>query len=113
MNKRKKTLIATIISSTIFLVVVIILNQSINSRIKYYETREGYLIRLINDSCEREYRELINISRKYYIVGLICLLITLGSIGLYISEEKNNESRNSAPSTYHQFYEYSKQLSLS
>lgn len=112
MNRREKILLITITVSTLVLIIVTILNQSINTRITYYETREGLINRLINESCEEEYRELLNISKKYYVIGLICLIICLSSIGLYISEEKN-KSRDSVSSIYHQFYEYLKQLYLS
>ncbi|MEM4533061.1 MAG: hypothetical protein QXU89_05325 [Desulfurococcaceae archaeon] len=92
MNKKK--ILATIVSTTVILLTITFLNQSIIYKIKYYETREGVLIRLMNNTCEEEYRKLVNTSTKYYLIGLICLIIILGCTGLYIDENKGDDRLN-------------------
>lgn len=86
---KELVLLITIIASTGLALLMIISNIELNRKIQYYESPQGVLERSRNESAEREYGKLLNVSRENYVLGLASLTISIGGVGMYVNVLKN------------------------
>ncbi len=91
-NKYKPLITAILVIGVIITVLSTIYNWRILPRIRYYESTTGIIERALNHSAEEEYESLLSCSNRLVLLGLIGLVIILGSIGLLIN---NSAPRNS------------------
>lgn len=61
----------------------IIINTGLRQRIEYYESSQGIFVRAINNSAEKEYRELIEERNAMLMIGLLGFIISIGGYGIY------------------------------
>lgn len=83
---RKNLLILVSILSLLSSTILFVLNIESGAKIAYYESPEGVLERVLNHSAEAEYNATLRIHNLRLLIGIFFLAITLGSLGLYISE---------------------------
>ncbi len=81
-NKYKPLITAILVIGLLITIFSTIYNWRIQPRIKYYESTAGIIERAHNNSAEEEYESLLNCSNKLVLLGLLGLIIVLGSIGL-------------------------------
>ena len=81
-NEYKPLITAILIIGLLITILSTIHNWRILPRIKYYESTAGIIERALNDSAEEEYKSLLSYSNRLVLLGLLGLIIILGSIGL-------------------------------
>ncbi len=73
-------IIAIVISS-----IIVLINTVLNKYIAYYESPEGFLARINNDSAEKEYREMVKTRNTLTIIGSASLIASIAGFGVYIT----------------------------
>ena len=92
-NNEYKTLITAILDVGLLITILsTIHNWRILPKIKYYESTAGIIERALNNSAEKEYESLLSYSNKLVLLGLLGLIIILGSIGLLTNKDTKYES---------------------
>ncbi len=85
MNKEdhRTILIILIAVSLIGAFIILVANQDSQRRINYYESPRGVLERALNKSADREYNETLMIHNTRLAIGIVLMIILIGSIGLF------------------------------
>jgi len=86
MEKYKVLALTIVVIALIISLATAYLNNNLKKRIEYYETPRGVVERAWNNSKEREYWLLKNISSFLNIIGLTCIVIVIAGMGLYIND---------------------------
>ncbi|ADI32612.1 hypothetical protein Shell_1524 [Staphylothermus hellenicus DSM 12710] len=87
-----------IIIGIVICAATIIINTGLRQRIEYYESSQGIFVRAINDSAEKEYRELIGERNAMLMMGLSGFITSIGGYGIYremISKDYMETMKNS------------------
>ncbi len=92
MNKEdhRTILIILIAVSLIGAFIILVANQDSQRRINYYESPRGVLERALNKSADREYNETLMIHNTRLAIGIVLMIILIGSIGLFRDNIKNS-----------------------
>ena len=90
-NEYKPLITAILIIGLLITILSTIYNWRILPRIKYYESTTGIIERALNNSAEKEYESLLSNSNKLVLLGLLGLIIILGSTGLLINKDAEHE----------------------
>ncbi len=81
-NKYKPLITAILVIGLLITILSTVYNWRILPRIKYYKSTAGIIERALNNSAEEEYESLLSCSNRLVLLGLLGLIIILGSIGL-------------------------------
>ncbi len=92
MNREDQRIILIILiaASLIGAFVILVANQDSQRRINYYESPRGVLERALNRSADREYNETLMIHNTRLAIGLVLMIILIGSIGLFRDRIRNS-----------------------
>jgi hypothetical protein len=88
-GSRKTQLILISVLSLISSTILFVLNIESGTKIAHYESPEGILERVLNHSAEAEYNATLRVHNLRLLIGIFFLAVTLGSLGLYISEARS------------------------
>ncbi len=91
-NKYKPLITAILVIGLLITILSTVYNWRILPRIKYYESTTGIIERALNNSAEEEYESLLSCSNRLVLLGLLGLIIILGSIGLLTNRNDEYES---------------------
>lgn len=87
----KQILLLLIVLGLITCILAFVLNIRLKQKIEYYESSQGVFERALNDSAEREYKELLRERNTLLVLGLFGFIVSIGSYGMYRSTNwKNN-----------------------
>jgi hypothetical protein len=65
--------------------IIVFVNMFLNKYIAYYESPEGFLARINNDSAEKEYREIVRTRNTLIIIGSASLIASIAGFGVYVT----------------------------
>ncbi|OYT41108.1 MAG: hypothetical protein B6U89_00315 [Desulfurococcales archaeon ex4484_58] len=93
-NDLINTSLLIIIGLSLFIALVsLIINISYSSKITYYESPRGLIERAYNESYEKEYWNLKNLTTTTYYTGLAGIIICIGGLGVYMNRRRNLEEK--------------------
>jgi hypothetical protein len=65
--------------------IIVFIDMFLNKYIAYYESPEGLLMRINNDSAEKEYREMVKTRNTLTIIGSASLIASIAGFGVYVT----------------------------
>ncbi len=91
-RRSNNVLLYITITSLIVALAMYVLNIESGRKIAYYESPRGILDRILNKSLEADYNNILKTHYYRFIVGLISVILFLGSLGLYVSKHRRVET---------------------